>query len=374
MGGFLDKPNTAKHNDEGAGNKLLFGVSSMQGWRCEMEDAYYARAGLGNALDDWSFFAVFDGHAGCKVSEHCAKHLLDSIVSTDEFIGGDHVKGIRTGFLRIDEVMRDLPEFTMEEEKCGGTTAVCAFVSSTQVYIANCGDSRAVLCRQGVPVFATQDHKPILPEEKERIHNAGGSVMIKRVNGTLAVSRALGDYDFKNVKEKGQCEQLVSPEPEIFCQSRQDTDEFLVLACDGIWDVMTNEDVCSFIHSRMRVTSDLVNIANQVVDTCLHKGSRDNMSIIIIAFPGAPKPTMEAIEAENRLEKQIEKITRDEIESSKVTDYVDLLKCLQNRDDIEGLPPGGGLQSKYHVIERTFKQEFPDRPCEKEPISYFIPW
>ncbi|KAH8267927.1 hypothetical protein KR026_011167 [Drosophila bipectinata] len=370
MGGFLDKPNTAKHNDEGAGNKLLFGVSSMQGWRCEMEDAYYARAGLGNALDDWSFFAVFDGHAGCKVSEHCAKHLLDSIVSTDEFIGGDHVKGIRTGFLRIDEVMRDLPEFTMEEEKCGGTTAVCAFVSSTQVYIANCGDSRAVLCRQGVPVFATQDHKPILPEEKERIHNAGGSVMIKRVNGTLAVSRALGDYDFKNVKEKGQCEQLVSPEPEIFCQSRQDTDEFLVLACDGIWDVMTNEDVCSFIHSRMRVTSDLVNIANQVVDTCLHKGSRDNMSIIIIAFPGAPKPTMEAIEAENRLEKQIEKITRDEIESSKVTDYVDLLKCLQNRDDIEGLPPGGGLQSKYHVIERTFKQEFPDRPCEVRNLFY----
>jgi len=200
MGGFLDKPKTAKHNDQGEGNKLLFGVSSMQGWRSEMEDAYYARAGLGDVLQDWSFFAVFDGHAGAKVSEHCAKHLLDSIVSTEEFIGGDHVKGIRTGFLRIDEVMRDLPEFTHETEKCGGTTAVCAFVSLTQVYIANCGDSRAVLCRQGVPVFATQDHKPILPEEKERIHNAGGSVMIKRVNGTLAVSRALGDYDFKNVK------------------------------------------------------------------------------------------------------------------------------------------------------------------------------
>ncbi|KAL7726853.1 hypothetical protein ACLKA6_001917 [Drosophila palustris] len=372
MGGFLDKPKTAKHNDEGEGNKLLYGVSSMQGWRCEMEDAYYACARLGNALDKWSFFAVFDGHAGHKVSEHCANHLLDSIISTEEFKNGDYVKGIRTGFLRIDEVMRELPEFTQDEQKCGGTTAVSAFISSTQVYIANCGDSRAVLCRQGVPVFATQDHKPILPEEKERIHNAGGSVMIQRVNGTLAVSRALGDYDFKNVKEKGQCEQLVSPEPEIFCQSRQDTDEFLVLACDGIWDVMSNEDVCSFIYSRLKVTSNLVNIANQVVDTCLHKGSRDNMSIIIIAFPGAPKPTEEAKEAERRLEKHIEKITREEIESNDVTDYVELLKCLENRDDIEGLPPGGGLHSKYHIIERIFTELFPDDPCEVRNIFYNI--
>lgn len=363
MGGFLDKPKTVKHNDHGEGNKLLFGVSSMQGWRCEMEDAYYARTGLGECLEDWSFFAVFDGHAGCTVSEHCAEHLLEYIIKTDEFQNGDHVKGIRTGFLRIDEVMRKLPEIVANAEKCGGTTAVCAFVSPTQVYIANCGDSRAVLCRNGVPVFATQDHKPILPEEKERIHRAGGSVMIKRVNGTLAVSRALGDFDYKNVKEKGQCEQLVSPEPEIFCQIREDADEFLVLACDGIWDVMTNEDVCSFIHSRLKITHDLVNISNQVIDTCLHKGSRDNMSIIIIAFPGAPKTTAEDIAAEKRLEKQIEKITREELSSEENREFVDLLQNLQSRK-IEGLPPGGGLHSKYPIIERIFKEFYPEEKCE----------
>ncbi|KAI8123228.1 hypothetical protein FF38_11666 [Lucilia cuprina] len=363
MGGFLDKPKTAKHNDSGEGNKLHFGVSSMQGWRCEMEDAYYACADLGEDLKDWSFFAVFDGHAGCKVSEYCAKYLLNYIVNTQEFQDGEHEKGIRTGFLRIDEEMRKLPELHINAGKCGGTTAVCAFVSPTQMYIANCGDSRAVLCRQGSPVFATQDHKPILPVEKERICNAGGSVMIKRVNGTLAVSRALGDYDFKNVKEKGQCEQLVSPEPEIFCQSCEDTDEFLVLACDGIWDVMTNEDVCSFIHSRLKITDDLVAIANQVVDTCLNKGSRDNMSIIIIAFPGAPKPTEEALEADIRLEKEIERITREEIESFESVNYGELLVALRDRN-IEGLPPGGGLQSKYHLIERIFKEIFPEEKCE----------
>lgn len=271
MGGFLEKPKTIKYNDSGEGNKLRYGVSSMQGWRCEMEDAYYARIGLGQDFDNWSYFAVFDGHAGCKISQHCAQNLLSSIINTDEFKNGDYVKGIRSGFLTIDETMRQLPEISQLQEKCGGTTAVCALISRTQIYIANCGDSRAVLCRHGVPIFATQDHKPILPIEMERICKAGGSVMIKRVNGTLAVSRALGDYDYKNIKDKGPCEQLVSPEPEIFCHTCQYSDEFLVLACDGIWDVMSSEDVCSYIHSRLKITDDLVEIGNKVIDTCLHK-------------------------------------------------------------------------------------------------------
>uniref|UniRef100_A0A1B0AGH8 Protein serine/threonine phosphatase 2C C-terminal domain-containing protein n=1 Tax=Glossina pallidipes TaxID=7398 RepID=A0A1B0AGH8_GLOPL len=92
-------------------------------------------------------------------------------------------------------------------------------------------------------------------------------------------------------------------------------------------------------------------------------GSRDNMSIIIIAFPGAPKPTEEALEADKRLEKQIEEITREEVETNQITDYYELLQALQDRN-IEGLPPGGGLHAKYPVIERTFKELFPDEKCE----------
>lgn len=92
--------------------------------------------------------------------------------------------------------MRKLPELSSGEDR-SGTTAVCAFISPRFIYIANCGDSRAVLCRQGEPVFSTQDHKPGLPSEMDRIVKAGGSVMIARVNGSLAVSRALGDYDYK---------------------------------------------------------------------------------------------------------------------------------------------------------------------------------
>lgn len=245
-----------------------------------MEDAHFARTNLGEGLTDWSSFAVFDGHAGFKVSEHCAKHLLETIVHTDEFKNCDVRKAIHSGFLKLDNKMRDIPELASGADK-SGTTAVCAFISNENIYIANCGDSRAVLCRNGVPVFSTQDHKPILPGEKERIVNAGGSVMVQRVNGSLAVSRALGDYDYKNVSELGQCEQLVSPEPEIFCKQRDQQDFFLVLACDGVWDVMTNEDVCSFISNRLRITDDLELICNQVIDTCLHKVSSTGTTIAL---------------------------------------------------------------------------------------------
>lgn len=273
MGAFLDKPKTEKHNEHGCGNGLRYGVASMQGWRVEMEDAHCAVTGLGEELQDWSFFAVFDGHAGARVSAHCADHLLECIVQTEEFRHDDVTKGIRSGFLHLDNRMRELPELASGEDK-SGSTAVCALISPRQVYVANCGDSRAVLCRSGQPVFATRDHKPVLPSEKERIIRAGGSVMIQRVNGSLAVSRALGDFEYKNVEGRGPCEQLVSPEPEVSVMDRdEERDEFLVLACDGVWDVMSNEDLCDFVRSRLALTNDLENIANQVVDTCLYKVS-----------------------------------------------------------------------------------------------------
>lgn len=96
-------------------------------------------------------------------------------------------------------------------------------------------------------------------------------MMIQRVNGSLAVSRALGDFEYKNVEGCGPCEQLVSPEPEVFVRDRNDTDEFLILACDGIWDVMSNEDLCQFVRHRLQITDDLAEITSHIVDTCLCK-------------------------------------------------------------------------------------------------------
>ena len=88
----------------------------------------------------------------------------------------------------------------------------------------------------------------------------------------FAIFRALGDFEYKNVDGKGPKEQLVSPEPEFYMKLREpEIDEFLVLACDGVWDVMTNEELVNFVSARMRVTDDLEAIANEVIDTCLHK-------------------------------------------------------------------------------------------------------
>lgn len=186
------------------------------------------------------FVLVFDGHAGAYVSAHCAENLLNTILQTDQFrhfavasastkpclanTNGESTNSvendstgdcpnssaeneqslkniqakIRDGFLQLDEKMKTLPEVESGED-ISGSTAVCTLISPTHFFVANCGDSRGVLSRNGEAAFSTQDHKPINPAEKERIQRAGGSVMIQRVNGSLAVSRALGDYQYKQV-------------------------------------------------------------------------------------------------------------------------------------------------------------------------------
>jgi protein phosphatase 1B len=116
--------------------------------------------------------------------------------------------------------------------------------------------------------------------ERQRIQEAGGTVLIQRVNGSLAVSRALGDFEYKNNANRAPNQQLVSPEPEInfhtrhFPTNHSPPDEqvaFIVLACDGIWDVMTNEELATYILGRLRVTDDLTEICNSVLDMCLYK-------------------------------------------------------------------------------------------------------
>ena len=290
MGAFLDKPKVEKRTNSGRGNGLRFATSAMQGWRVEMEDADTARIGLPKGYDSWSFFGVFDGHAGAYVSKYCSEHLLDAIVSNENFAKAtekSHANGkhsssgtcdegtdlareaVRVAFIDLDKNIRNI----IDEGEKSGSTAVVVLVSPTHVYFGNCGDSRAVYCRDGKQAFATADHKPVNPEEKSRIEKAGGSVMIQRINGSLAVSRALGDFEYKMEPQLSATEQLVSPEPEVSCLKRENNDEFLLLACDGVWDVMTNDEVIGFIRAKMLVSDDLVYVCNELMDTCLAKVS-----------------------------------------------------------------------------------------------------
>ncbi|XP_049640216.1 protein phosphatase 1B isoform X1 [Suncus etruscus] len=374
MGAFLDKPKTEKHSAHGAGNGLRYGLSSMQGWRVEMEDAHTAVVGIPQGLEDWSFFAVYDGHAGSRVANYCSTHLLEHITNNEDFRAAGRSgpapepsvesvkKGIRTGFLKIDEYMRDFSDLRNGMDR-SGSTAVGVMISPKHIYFINCGDSRAVLCRKAQVCFSTQDHKPCNPKEKERIQNAGGSVMIQRVNGSLAVSRALGDYDYKCVEGKGPTEQLVSPEPEVFDVVRADDDEFIILACDGIWDVMSNEELCEYVQSRLEVSDDLENVCNWVVDTCLHKGSRDNMSIVLVCFSNAPKVSDEAVRKDSELDKYLESRVEEIMEKSgeeRMPDLAQVMRIL-SAESIPNLPPGGGLAGKRHVIEAVYNRLNPHR-------------
>nr|KAF6447474.1 hypothetical protein HJG63_011932 [Rousettus aegyptiacus] len=425
MGAFLDKPKTEKHNAHGAGNGLRYGLSSMQGWRVEMEDAHTAVVGIPQGLEDWSFFAVYDGHAGSRVANYCSTHLLEHITNNEDFRAAgksgsalepsvENVKnGIRTGFLKIDEYMRNFSDLRNGMDR-SGSTAVGVMISPKHIYFINCGDSRAVLYRNGQVCFSTQDHKPCNPREKERIQNAGGSVMIQRVNGSLAVSRALGDYDYKCVDGKGPTEQLVSPEPEVYELLRAEEDEFIILACDGIWDVMSNEELCEFVKSRLEVSDDLENVCNWVVDTCLHKlriilspyhgsccgmyrrgqkvsqegslslwkcsgfgeGSRDNMSIVLVCFSNAPKVSEEAVRKDSELDKYLESRVEEIMEKSGEEGMPDLAHVMRilSAENIPNLPPGGGLAGKRNVIEAVYSRLNPHRESDGGAGDLEDPW
>lgn len=359
---YLDRPILEKHISEGGSQYgVNYAMASMQGWRVQMEDAHTCMPHLQGELAEWSYFAVFDGHAGSMVAQYCSRNLLDHILKTGGVKPEDNPEqvkeGIREGFLAIDLHMHKLSR--QDDWEHSGSTAAAVMLSPQRVYFINCGDSRTLLCRDGQVIFYTEDHKPFNPREKERIQNAGGSVTLQRVNGSLAVSRALGDFTFKEVDWRPQTEQLVSPEPELCELQRSPQDEFLVLACDGVWDAMENEELCAFVRNRLQVCDDLRDICSQVIDLCLYKGSLDNMSIIIVCFPGAPHVSQEALQREAELEQLIETKVEEIVQLLKSRDEdPDLLYVMKflASEQIPGLPPGGGITSKRDCVISAYQR------------------
>ncbi|CAL8350363.1 unnamed protein product [Arctogadus glacialis] len=360
---YLDRPVLEKVVAEGGcGRGTSYAVASMQGWRSSMEDAHTCLPALKAPLAAWSYYAVFDGHAGSSVAQYCSRNLLDHILASGalrEEEDPEEVKeGVGSAFLALDSHMHQLTR--RDDWERSGSTAAAILVSPRHLYFINCGDSRTLLCRDGAVAFYTEDHKPCNPRERERIQNAGGSVTLQRVNGSLAVSRALGDFTFKEVAWRPQTEQLVSPEPEVYEMERSaDRDEFLILACDGVWDAIGNEELCAFVRSRLLVCEDLREICCQVLDLCLYKGSLDNMSIILVCFPGAPQLSQKALQEEAALEKQID-LTVGEIialirSRNEDPDLLYVIKFL-TAEKLEGLPPGGGVISKRDCIIAAYQK------------------
>lgn len=123
-------------------------------------------------------------------------------------------------------------------------------LTPTEIYCANAGDSRTVMCDHGTAIDLSKDHKPDLPEERSRILKAGGEVMEGRVNGMLALSRAIGDFEYKQFpppKDAGAQwflnNHMVTSYPDVVVKPMHKDIEFIILACDGIWDCKTSDQV-----------------------------------------------------------------------------------------------------------------------------------
>eukprot|EP00887_Chlorella_sp_A99_P005128 scaffold25.g5128.t1 len=184
-----------------------------------------------------------------------------------------------------------------EDHHAGGVG--CTALSMV-VVVANTGDSRCVLSRKGQAIALTLDHKPILFEEARRIIKArwvacgcacaGGFVRDNRINGALNVSRTIGDLDFKRNSDLGAGEQMVIATPDIEQLRLEEGDEFAILACDGIWDVLSNQEAVDFVRRRLRGDAPLQRICEELCDYCLApdlKGlcrGADNMSVIVVLF------------------------------------------------------------------------------------------
>uniref|UniRef100_A0A9J7Y7G6 Protein phosphatase 1G n=1 Tax=Cyprinus carpio carpio TaxID=630221 RepID=A0A9J7Y7G6_CYPCA len=177
-----------------------------------------------------------------------------------------------------------------------GTTAVVALIRGKQLIVANAGDSRCVVSEKGKAVDMSYDHKPEDELELTRIKNAGGKVtMDGRVNGGLNLSRAIGDHFYKRNKALPPEEQMISALPDVKVLTLNEDHEFMVIACDGIWNVMSSQEVVDFVNERLKTEAGknrpLSAIIEELLDHCLAPDTSgdgtgcDNMTCIIITFP-----------------------------------------------------------------------------------------
>ncbi|XP_047158931.1 protein phosphatase 2C 77-like [Vigna umbellata] len=303
----------------------LWGFTSVCGKRPEMEDALATvprflkipiQMLTGDRVPDGidqcfreqtiHFFGVYDGHGGSQVANYCRERmhlaLAEEIESVREGLLVESTrddcrdlwkKAFTSCFLKVDsEVGGDVNTDPVAPETVG-STAVVAVICSSHIVVSNCGDSRAVLCRGKEPMALSVDHKPNRPDEYARIEAAGGRVIQwngHRVFGVLAMSRSIGDRYLKP---------WIIPDPEVMFVPRAKDDDCLILASDGLWDVMTNEEVCDIARRRILLWHKKNGLplpsergegidpaaqaaAEYLSNRALQKGSKDNISVIVV--------------------------------------------------------------------------------------------
>ena len=175
-----------------------------------------------------------------------------------------------------------------------GCTAVVVLITPEHYFCANAGDSRAVLARKYVAEPLSHDHKPSNEEEKKRIEAADGFVEEDRVNGSLNLSRSLGDFDYKSNTDKDYKNQMVTCDPEVIIMERKSVDNFLILACDGIWDCLNNQDCVNMVKEHItnlkageKYSKTVEEMFDKIIATDIIKSGgigTDNMTCIVVVL------------------------------------------------------------------------------------------
>ncbi|WVY92033.1 hypothetical protein V8G54_037547 [Vigna mungo] len=286
-----------------------YGVTSVCGRRRDMEDAVSVHPSFCQESRDedqkgFHFFAVFDGHGCSHVATMC-KERLHEIVKEEIQKAKENLEWestMKKSFARMDEEVQRWSR-TNETRACRcelqtprcdavGSTAVVAVVTSEKIIVANCGDSRAVLCRNSAPVPLSEDHKPDRPDELLRIQDAGGRVIYwdgPRVLGVLAMSRAIGDNYLKP---------YVISEPEVTITERSEEDECLIIGSDGLWDTVQNDTACKVARMCLNAQKAAASPGRESAVECSDKAcsdasilltklalvrhSSDNVSVVVV--------------------------------------------------------------------------------------------
>ncbi|KAK9097824.1 hypothetical protein Syun_024869 [Stephania yunnanensis] len=260
--------------------KFSYGYASSPGKRSAMEDFYETRIdGVDGEIV--GLFGVFDGHGGARAAEYVKQNLFNNLIRHPKFIS-DTKSAIADAYKQTDSEFLKLEN---NFNRDAGSTASTAILVGDRLLVANVGDSRAVICRGGNAIAVSRDHKPDQSDERQRIEDAGGFVMWAgtwRVGGVLAVSRAFGDRLLKQyvVADPEIKSWLIlwplQPQEEVIDSSL----EFLILASDGLWDVVTNEEAVSMI----KPIEDPEQAAKRLMQEAYERGSADNITCVVVRF------------------------------------------------------------------------------------------
>eukprot|EP01126_Amoeba_proteus_P047048 TRINITY_DN5350_c0_g2_i3.p1 TRINITY_DN5350_c0_g2~~TRINITY_DN5350_c0_g2_i3.p1 ORF type:complete len:424 (+),score=71.86 TRINITY_DN5350_c0_g2_i3:81-1352(+) len=246
--------------------RFAVGFSELQNERATMEDEIVI-LGMGPRVHEKEdYFAIFDGHGGQEGSNYAARFLHQNL---DKNLrrGLETPEALVEAFKQTNEVM--CGTYAMES----GTCALVIFIQGNVVYAANLGDSRAVMgCRQGKTIRLTQDHKPGDPEEVKRIEGLGGTVSMRgvpRLFGKISVSRALGDTKYSR---------YLGTDPVITQTNLTDDTLFIILACDGIWDEVTDAEAVGITFN----SENPQQAANEISNLATERKSLDNISVVVL--------------------------------------------------------------------------------------------